>query len=352
MRLSRLALPPEADNTFVKKAINSFSTSVTVQTQTGYASAARAYIQAENALGRPFSLPPTDQEMIFLMSFLINKNLEPSTIRNYLSGIRFYLFSMGLANPPALPQLANQLLAGYEKDKINPQLKAAKKTRRAITIEMLKLLEHSIACQDVWSDFEKSLRWTVILVAWWGSFRIGELLPRNSTSFHQTNTLLASDITCQEGSIAIWLRHPKVNREALGDIVEIWSVERRPDLDPVHKLKAYLYRRNMVFGATEAYPLFLHEDGRIYTKHELNRDLSLLLSQYPELQTEKDSWTGHSFRSGLTTVLSNLGFSDAEIKSWGRWSSGAFKVYVKSQSQRQSVRSKLIKTFDSILKYI
>ena len=163
---------------------------------------------------------------------------------------------MGLANPPALPQLANQLLAGYEKDKINPQLKAAKKTRRAITIEMLKLLEHSIACQDVWSDFEKSLRWTVILVAWWGSFRIGELLPRNSTSFHQTNTLLASDITCQEGSIAIWLRHPKVNREALGDIVEIWSVERRPDLDPVHKLKAYLYRRNMVFGATEAYPLF------------------------------------------------------------------------------------------------
>ena len=150
MRLSRLALPPEANNTFVRKAITNFSTSVTANTKTSYASAARAYIQAENSLGRPFSLPPTDQELIFLVSFLINKDLEPNTIKNYLSGIRFYLFSMGLPNPPPLPQLANQLLAGYEKSKINPLLTASKKERRAITVEMLKLLEHSIACHTSW----------------------------------------------------------------------------------------------------------------------------------------------------------------------------------------------------------
>ena len=74
-------------------------------------------------------MPPSEQEMIFLVSFLINKNLEPNTIKNYLSGIRYYLLSMGLANPPPWPQLAVQLLAGYEKSKINPVLAASKKTR-------------------------------------------------------------------------------------------------------------------------------------------------------------------------------------------------------------------------------
>ena len=81
MRLSRLALPPEAGSKFVKEAVSNFSTSVTVHTQTSYASAARAYIEAEGSLGRPFSSPPTEAELAFLITFLIKKKLEPATIR-------------------------------------------------------------------------------------------------------------------------------------------------------------------------------------------------------------------------------------------------------------------------------
>ena len=116
--------------------------------------------------------------------------------------------------------------------------------------------------------------------------------------------------------------------------------------------------------------MFIHENGNIYTKSELNKDLSYLLSTYPDLETARDSWSGHSFRSGLTTVLSLLGFSEDEIKSWGRsiskyqaklsnfrnsfirWASEAFKIYIKDQSQRRAVRAKLTKTFDSILNFI
>ena len=98
--------------------------------------------------------------------------------------------------------------------------------------------------------------------------------------------------------------------------------------------------------------LFLYENGSIYSKHELNKDLDVLLAMYPELKSERDTWSGHSFRAGLATVLSELGFSKEEIQSWGRWSSDAFKVYVKSQVQRRSVRAKLSKTFGSILNYV
>ena len=129
MRLSRLALPQEANENSVEVAVKNFSTSVTVKTQSGYATAARAYMDAENSLGRPFSAPPSDKDLVYLIGFLIQKGLEPTTIRNYLSGIRFYLFSLGVISPPSIPPLANQLLIGYEKSKIDPQKLASKKTR-------------------------------------------------------------------------------------------------------------------------------------------------------------------------------------------------------------------------------
>ena len=129
-------------------------------------------------------------------------------------------------------------------------------------------------------------------------------------------------------------------------------MQERKDLDPITVLKAYFARRNEVFGEAKNYPLFLHENGSIYAKHELNKDLDVLLALYPELKSERDCWSGHSFRAGLATVLSELGFSREEIQSWGRWTSEAFKVYVKSQVQRRSVRAKLSKSFGSILNYV
>ena len=122
-----------------------FSASVTSDTQAGYATAARHFLSAEKALGKSFSLPPTDKEMVFLVTHLINKKLSVATIRSYLAGIRFYLLSLGVAAPPALPPLAEHLLIGLQKGSRNPALIAAKKTRRDITIEMLKLLGHAIS---------------------------------------------------------------------------------------------------------------------------------------------------------------------------------------------------------------
>ena len=173
MRLSRLALPLGASEEAIERAVSVFSMSVTKDTQAGYATSARHYIAAEKALGRSFSLPPSPSEMVFLVSYLVSLKLEHKTIRSYLSGIRFYLLSMGVATPPKLPSLAEQLIVGLEKGNRNPMQIALKKTRRAITVHMLKIIEHAIATHSSWSTYEKSLRWSVLLVAWWGSFRQG-----------------------------------------------------------------------------------------------------------------------------------------------------------------------------------
>ena len=194
LKLSRLALPDGTNPQIIENAAHYFSTSVTIDTQSGYATATRHYLAAEEALGKKFSLPPSEAEMIFLTTYLLNQNLTVPTVRSYLAGIKFYLLSLGIANPPKLPPLAEQLLMGKNNQLHNTATEALKKTKRAITLDLLKLLGHAISRSSKWSDFEKSLRWTVFLSAWWGSFRIGELLSKRKHNFDPSSTLLASGL--------------------------------------------------------------------------------------------------------------------------------------------------------------
>ena len=106
------------------------------------------------------------------------------------------------------------------------------------------------------------------------------------------------------------------------------------------------------FREAENLPLFLHESGHIFSKQELNKNLSMLLSRYPELSSKRDKWSGHSFRSGISTVLSVLGFSKEDIQSWGRWHGDAYLRYIKDQSQRRNVQAQLALTFKKMLSSI
>ena len=143
---------------------------------------------------------------------------------------------------------------------------------------MLKLLEHSVAQRTDWSCYEKCLRWNVILLAWWGSFRIGELLTKQPNQFNADMDFLASDLTFIEGSVACWIRCPKIPKCPMGDTVEVWQVEQRPDLDPITALKVFMKLREGVFGKAEALPVFLHENGKLFSKAEFNQDLTKLLA--------------------------------------------------------------------------
>ena len=131
--------------------------------------------------------------------------------------------------------------------------------------------------------------------------------------------------------------------------MDVWNIPEKADLDPVRALKAFVDRRQEAFGPSENLPLFLHENGSIYTKIELNADLAILLATFPDLETPRDKWSGHSFRAGLSTILSILGFSKEDIQKWGRWRSEAYLFYIKDQVQRRKVKEKLFKTFKDIL---
>ena len=112
LKLKGSALPPEASREDRERAIASFSSSVTKDTQKGYATAVRHYNAAHESLGRKFCIPPSSQEMVYFINFLLAKNLTPATVRHYISALRFYHLSQGVGTPDKLPALAEQLIVG------------------------------------------------------------------------------------------------------------------------------------------------------------------------------------------------------------------------------------------------
>jgi len=49
----------------------------------------------------------------------------------------------------------------------------------------------------------------------------------------------------------------------------------------------------------------------------------------------QDKWNGHSFRRGAATWAAQVGISEAEIQTLGRWRSDAYKVYIEYTSEER-----------------
>ena len=64
------------------------------------------------------------------------------------------------------------------------------------------------------------------------------------------------------------------------------------------------------------------------TDNQFNSELSRCL-KFCSLDTSR--YKGHSFRIGATSHAADKGFSDAQIRTLGRWKSDAFKLYIRSE---------------------
>jgi hypothetical protein len=96
----------------------------------------------------------------------------------------------------------------------------------------LKLLGNKIAVAD-WSTDSKRIFWTASCLAFFGSFRLGEILSPNDSIFSR-ETLTWDDIQIFEDHAIINIRFPKSLRSKRGDFVDIFPF---PDCCPLSALK-------------------------------------------------------------------------------------------------------------------
>ena len=71
---------------------------------------------------------------------------------------------------------------------------------------------------------------------------------------------------------------------------------------------------------------FANAGGSPMLRIEFDVSLKLLLSLYG---CQTTSFKGHSFRIGAATAAALRGESDAQIRAAGRWSSDAFRKYIR-----------------------
>lgn len=190
-------------------------------------------------------------------------------------------------------------------------LEADRSTARpGCTVKLLKGM--CKRAKIVYSDFEASLVSAVFRMAFFGFLRVSEYA--STPANHQ---LMVNDCSVINKTLAIRIPSSKSSKKPIAIIL-------RSQLDkeacPVLAYTKYMRMR----PACASRQLFVGSDGEPLTSAHVSQYLKALSPGDGSL-----ALTSHSFRIGGATWAAQSGWSDADIRAHGRWSSEAFLSYIR-----------------------
>ena len=124
----------------------------------------------------------------------------------------------------------------------------------------------------------------------------------------------------EKDAVHIDIKHSKTNKSGIAETIVIYSTN-----DLTCPVRAASKLINVNSNLPQSSPFFSNCNGKPLTQKKFNfvlKDLTKSISKFGTI-------SGHSFRSGLISMFAKKGFSDSCLKQIGRWSSRAFKVYIK-----------------------
>ncbi len=274
---------------------------------------------------------------------LQDRKLKHSTVEAYISAIELYHRLLGFHDCSFNSPILKLMLKGSENLSVYERNKEQK--RNVMSLPLLKVLGHEISLCN-WSIFEKQLVWTVACVAFFGSFRIGELLNSKGDTFDPGSSLTWGDVKMLKNSFLLHVRSPK-SKNKLGDFVDIFEFEGH-NCCPVRAFHVY---RNLCLNKqmnSANLPVFRHENGKIFTKTQFNNMVDGLLNR--RYANTGLKITRHSFRAGIPAALAKFPeiSSDNHIMGWGRWDSGAYLSYTRLKiDQKKNIFKKIVSVLNS-----
>ena len=155
---------PSEYHSVIRDAI---AASVATNTKSGYKTAIGMLKACQDSLGRSMSLPLTDGDIMCFVAFMAKRGVLDTTISKYLPAIGYALLSLGYQCDNLRTPVVAQVLKGLRNLKRDPQVKAQKKTRRAMTIPHLRLLGYALSISKL-SCYTKNAVWAAALLAFWG----------------------------------------------------------------------------------------------------------------------------------------------------------------------------------------
>jgi hypothetical protein len=294
-------------------------------TQKMYSSAMKRFhtFCATYTVTTPF--PLSEHLLCSFAAYLADQNLAPQTIKSYLSALRNTQISLGLPDPreqSSLPIL-KRVQAGISRIRM---LKGSPpRIRLPITAHILGKIQTTLNAS---TDPDKTVIWAIAATAFFGFFRLGELLPTSLSAFHPAKSLAWGDVAVDNQAkptmIQLHLKTSKCDQYGSGSDIVVGRTGN--SLCPVTALMQYIDLRG-----NQAGPFFLDASHAVITKQRFVTRIRELLNS---IGLPQHQYAGHSFRIGAATTAAAEGIEDSTIQTLGRWHSAAFLQYIRTPQTR------------------
>lgn len=261
-----------------------------------------------------FCLPLTPYQASLFVSYLFLKGYSSSTISTYASAVG-YLHKIQDHCDPVASFMVKETVQGIRK--INPSADV----RAPITIALLTRVNNSISALSL-GQYDTLAFQTMFSLAFFALLRISEIVPTRGGDNH---VLKCNAVKFSKSEHSFRLTFSSFKHCKSGYTHTITVYNQLGTICPVHLLSQFLL---MSKPTDPARLLFVDFKGEPYTRPRFCSVLrsALSLCGVPP----QSNIRSHSFRIGGATYAASQGFSDAQIRYLGRWSSGAFMRYIRN----------------------
>jgi hypothetical protein len=211
-------------------------------------------------------LPPISEQLLiyFVAHCDENLHLAYTTIKLYLSGIRYFYLRMKGFNPLESPSgftltCLHTILTGVKKKQSLHQM--SKRTRLPITMSIL----HKICVllqSGIFDTFTSGMLETACIVAFFGFLRCGEFTVFQDKQY--IDFLSIDDVICKPTHVNITLRKSKTDPFRQGIQLKLFRTNQ--SICPVVAVEKYLALRLQCFPS-QPRPFFVTKEGSILTRH-------------------------------------------------------------------------------------
>jgi hypothetical protein len=300
----KVARPPMDLADLDARALHLQVNSIERSTSKHYATGARDYVNFCILHSLPLDPTPTT-----LSRYIAYTSQFIASGPKYLTGVRHFLhdiypeFDKNRAHA-----LVKSTVRGSKKLRADPV-----KRKLPLRIAHLESFISVALCTKCYDDL---LFATLLTCAFYGCHRMGELVQKNDRSLFDWRKII------KRGSLLFLNRRaqytlPYHKGDPFFRGTEVLFTQQEK-VDPVSLLQKYCTIRDQKHGAKTA--LFLREDGSHPTRSWFDLKFFTVLDR---------RFGGHSARTGYATLLASLGVSESIIQAIGRWSSEAWKTYIR-----------------------
>ena len=240
-----------------------------------------------------------------------------------------------LLDPPSVKTFEAVLVTVSMKG-LKAQLSRPVRQKLPITIEHLLKFYSMLNLGDP----KQLAGWCAMLLAFFGCFRLSNLVPLSKSKFDHLKQLKRNDIVLDKGLVLVYYKWSKTNQNSSKVAwVPICTVK-----DDRFNLKIFLKKLFALVKVDSDAPLFSFSKKEFHSRYSLTKLLDRCVYE-AGMSLSDYSW--HSFRRGAAMFAFELGLADSSVQLLGDWSSQAFKQYLEFSFLRKvSVAETIAKNFN------